>query len=127
MDEAQKKFELRILENFIRAMPPIYRKRTRNWCVVHDILMYGTRFMGSTSCWEKCIELGIRPDEYSLVEDPVSRLKRLGYKKVSEFCKEKGITRQYVSKARTKFDTVQVSEKIVYIREKQPDEQQVTI
>lgn len=59
-----KEEELRILNNFINMMPKTYRKRNINRVVVRDLLMSGTSKMGSTSCTKKCIELGIKPDEY---------------------------------------------------------------
>lgn len=61
-------YELGILKNFIRMMPKVYRKRTRNWLVVRDILLSDTQTAGSTSCYAKCMELGIKADSYSLDE-----------------------------------------------------------
>lgn len=60
--------ELRILENFIACMPKTYRIRNTNSAVVHDILMRGTSTAGQTSCFEKCRELGIEPDGYTLAK-----------------------------------------------------------
>jgi len=59
-----KEAELRILKNFILMMPKTYRMRMMNWCVVRDILMWGTSTSGSTSCAIKCGDLGIDPYEY---------------------------------------------------------------
>jgi len=61
-----KGYELRIVRNFINKMPQTYRKRNINRVVIRDILMSGTRYMGSTSCDNKCIELGIDPYGYVL-------------------------------------------------------------
>ena len=65
--------ELRILENFIDCMPNAYRKRNRNQAVVRDILLAGTSTMGSTSCYKKCLELGIDPDGYSIDSEKGAR------------------------------------------------------
>ena len=61
-----KEAELRILENFIYNMPKVYRARNANWCIVRDILLNGTSTAGSTSCRQKCIDLGIDPYARSL-------------------------------------------------------------
>lgn len=61
-----KSDELRILDNFIRNMTKTYRNRHQNWVVVRDILMAGTPTAGSTSCIQKCIDIGINPDGYNL-------------------------------------------------------------
>jgi len=61
-----KQEELRILKNFINMMTKSYRQRSINRTVVRDILMAGTSTMGSTSCAEKCEELGIDPYAYKL-------------------------------------------------------------
>jgi hypothetical protein len=67
--EQQKSAELRILCNFIRKMPKVYRNRNHNWVAVRDILMSGTSTAGMTSCIEKCRELGIDPYGYTLEAD----------------------------------------------------------
>lgn len=64
-----KSDELRILNNFIKNMPKVYRKRNVNWIVVQDILLNGTYTAGSTSCIAKCRELGIDPWGYELIEE----------------------------------------------------------
>lgn len=61
-----KQYELRIIENFLDCMSKAYRKRTNNWRVVRDILMYRTSTAGSTSCIAKCRELDIDPWGYDL-------------------------------------------------------------
>jgi hypothetical protein len=58
--------ELQILKNFIHMMPKTYRKRHANWVIVHDILLAGTSTAGCTSCRQKCIDLGINPDKYTI-------------------------------------------------------------
>lgn len=64
--DSVKELELRILNNFVSKMTKAYSKRTINWCIVRDILMRGTSHMGSSSCIDKCYELGINPYEYNL-------------------------------------------------------------
>ena len=61
-----KEYELRILKNFIRVMPKVYRKRNVNYVVVREILLQGTYTSGQTSCIKKCRELGIDPYGYDL-------------------------------------------------------------
>lgn len=53
--------ELRIVKNFINAMPKVYRKRNMNFVIIKDILLTGTSTSGMTSCCRKCSELGINP------------------------------------------------------------------
>ena len=61
-----KECELRILNNFLNMMTKAYRKRTINWVVVRDIFLIGTSTSGSTSCINKCKELGIDPYGYTI-------------------------------------------------------------
>lgn len=61
-----KENELRIVKNFLALMPKSYRQRHQNWFVVQSILIRGTDMAGSTSSIEKCRELGIDPDGYTL-------------------------------------------------------------
>lgn len=58
--------EKQVLKNFICMMPKTYRQRNINWIIVRDILLANTSTSGSTSCRNKCIELGIDPDGYSI-------------------------------------------------------------
>lgn len=58
--------ELQIVKNFLNNMPKAYRKRNPNWVVVRDILLQHTSTAGSMSCRDKCFELGIKPDAYSI-------------------------------------------------------------
>jgi len=61
-----EKAELRILRNFIKKMPKVYRERNHNWCVVRDILLTGTNHSGMTSSIAKCVEIGIDPYGYKI-------------------------------------------------------------
>lgn len=58
--------EIQIVKNYIYHKPKVYRQKNMNWVVVRDILMSGTRNMGSTSCIEKCRELEIDPYAYEI-------------------------------------------------------------
>ena len=58
--------ELRVLRNFIGMLPKTYRKRTSNWVIVRDIIMFRTSTAGCTSCMEECGRLGIDPNGYTL-------------------------------------------------------------
>lgn len=56
-----KEYEYRILKNCVAMMTKTYRKHTANWVIVRDFLLAGTSTSGSTSCIQKCIDLGIDP------------------------------------------------------------------
>ena len=58
--------ELRVLANYIGAMPKTYRMRNSNWVIVRDIIMNRTRTAGCTSCMRECRRLGLDPDGYTL-------------------------------------------------------------
>lgn len=58
--------EIRVVNNFLNHMSNAYRKRTKNFTVVGDILLSGTRTSGMTSCVGKCIELNIDPYSYDI-------------------------------------------------------------
>jgi len=64
-----KETELRILRNFIRNMPKVYRQRNMNWVIVMDLLMQGTSTSGGSSCMSKCRELGMNPYGYRLEDN----------------------------------------------------------
>lgn len=61
-----KSEEIRIIKNYLKMMPKTYRKRNPNWCVVRDLLMSSTSHSGRTSSINKCIELGIAPDNHEI-------------------------------------------------------------
>lgn len=58
--------EHRILSNVSRLIPPEKRKAMPNWKLVMDCLLMGTGASGKTSSYEKCKELGVDPDGYSI-------------------------------------------------------------
>lgn len=58
--------ELKIVDNFLHAMPKTYRQRNANHVVIRDILLRQTSTAGMTSCVMKCHELGIDPYGYDL-------------------------------------------------------------
>ncbi len=61
--------ELDVLNNFIHHMPKTYRKNHNNMFIVMDILLRNTNKAGSTSCHDKCIELGINPYSFNLTKN----------------------------------------------------------
>lgn len=66
-DKAQVALELRIMRNYERTISKAYRQRADNATLVQDILLWGTRTAGRTSCCEKCVELGIDPYEHEVI------------------------------------------------------------
>lgn len=64
--------EYRLLEAYVNKLPKTYRKSNCNWVIAQEFLQYKTSKQGSTSSIEKCIDLGIDPDGYTLERIEVS-------------------------------------------------------